>query len=351
MSIRKICFLYRKQRGGGRKVITNRERIIGVLNNRRLDRLPVIEWATWWDQTINTWEKQGMPSHMDTSEIMSFHGLDVLQQLWIPPRTAACPGPKKHGAAIVNNMESYEAIKPYLFKEEIIEEMCKRAETLRGGHERGEYAIWITLEGFFWFPRTLLGIEEHLFAFYDEPELIKKMNEDLTVFYLKVLKKLFKIVKPEFMTFAEDMSYNHGPMLSKDCFDGFLAPYYRKIVPYLKENGVKVLVDTDGDVTQVIPWLLEVDVEGVLPLERQAGVDLLKIRQQYPQLKMIGGYDKTIMHLGKEAMIKEFERILPVMKSGGYIPSVDHQTPPDVTLENYKTYVALLKEYAKKCMK
>ena len=33
------------------------------------------------------------------------------------------------------------------------------------------------------------------------------------------------------------------------------------------------------------------------------------------------------------------------MKSGGFIPSVDHQTPPGVSLENYKKYLSLLKEY------
>jgi uroporphyrinogen-III decarboxylase len=61
---------------------------------------------------------------------------------------------------------------------------------------------------------------------------------------------------------------------------------------------------------------------------------------------LIGVFDKTIMHLGEAAMRKEFERLLPTMKQGGFIPSVDHQTPPDVSMENYRTYVRLLKEYS-----
>lgn len=60
---------------------------------------------------------------------------------------------------------------------------------------------------------------------------------------------------------------------------------------------------------------------------------------------MIGAYDKTIMHLEKEAVRSEFERLLPVMRSGGFIPSCDHQTPPDVSLETYRDYVSLLIEY------
>jgi len=33
------------------------------------------------------------------------------------------------------------------------------------------------------------------------------------------------------------------------------------------------------------------------------------------------------------------------MKTGGFIPSVDHQTPPDVSMENYKIYRKLQDEF------
>jgi len=44
-------------------------------------------------------------------------------------------------------------------------------------------------------------------------------------------------------------------------------------------------------------------------------------------------------------MRAEFERLLPLMRSGGFIPSVDHQTPPHVTLDEYRLYRRLLNEY------
>jgi uroporphyrinogen-III decarboxylase len=149
---------------------------------------------------------------------------------------------------------------------------------------------------------------------------------------------------------AEDMSYNHGPMLSYELFKEFLVPYYHRVIPYIKKHNVKVLVDSDGDISSMIPWMLEAGIEGVYPLERQAGVDIVKIRKEYPQFLMMGGYDKMVMSKGKEAMQAEFERLLPVMRSGGYIPSVDHQTPPEVSLDNYRTYIKLFKEYVHKAV-
>ena len=58
--------------------------------------------------------------------------------------------------------------------------------------------------------------------------------------------------------------------------------------------------------------------------------------------------DKTVMHKGEAAIRAEFERILPAIRSGRYIPSVDHQTPPAVSVEDYKLYMSILREYSQK---
>jgi len=60
---------------------------------------------------------------------------------------------------------------------------------------------------------------------------------------------------------------------------------------------------------------------------------------------MIGHYDKMVMHLGEAAMRAEFERLVPLMRSGGFILSVDHQTPPAVSMDDYRLYLRLLNEY------
>jgi hypothetical protein len=83
----------------------------------------------------------------------------------------------------------------------------------------------------------------------------------------------------------------------------------------------------------------------VLPLERQAGVDGMTLRQQFPEFLMVGHYDKMVMKHGEHAMRQEFERLVPLIKAGGFIPSVDHQTPPDVSFENYQIYLKLLEQY------
>jgi hypothetical protein len=324
--------------------VNNRERFIRTLNFQPVDRLPVIEWAGWWDKTLARFQAEGLPSELDHDGIFEYLGLDMHHQYWITPVSPTIPPVSGHGKGYVSSREDYIALKKYLYPDHPFD-----ADVLQRWAERqkaGETAIWISLDGFFWFPRRLFGIEGHLYAFYDQPDLMKEMNEDLLLFNLRVLEQVYEICTPDFMTFGEDMSYNHGPMISREQFEEFMAPYYRQIIPTIVEHGTIPFVDTDGDITELVEWFLDVGVQGFLPLERMAGVDVALLREKYPKLRMIGGFDKTVMHLGEERMRQEFERLLPVMKQGGYIPCCDHQTPPEVSLEDYKLYVRLLKEYA-----
>lgn len=331
--------------------MTNRQRLQAVLNFKKPDdRLPVIEWATWWNLTLDAWHNQGLDRDIPWDKICVELGLDYQRQFWFSSRAGTCPSPKSHGAPIIENEAGYEAILPHLYPENGIDGILNELKNLKPMHDAGDVFIWFSMDGAFWYPRTLLGIENHFYSFYDYPDLYHRIIDDLADFQIRQMEKIYNILTPDFMTVAEDMSYNNGPMLSEECFNKFCAPYYRRITPFIRKHGTKVIVDTDGDVTKMIPWLHSVGVEGVLPLERQAGVDIKRLRAEYPDFIFIGAYDKMSMRIGRGAMRDEFERIFPVMRNGGFIAGVDHQTPPDVSLEDYRYYVKLLREYSEKAV-
>jgi uroporphyrinogen-III decarboxylase len=72
------------------------------------------------------------------------------------------------------------------------------------------------------------------------------------------------------------------------------------------------------------------------------------VRRNHPDFRIIGAFDKMTMNRGVEAMTAEWERLLPIMRQGGFIPSVDHQTPPGVSLAQYRDYLALMWEYTER---
>lgn len=315
-----------------------------------IDRGPVIEWASWWDKTIEFWESQGMPKGMTDEEVSDYFGLDSIIQFWFPHYTDDCPKPESEyvGPGIVQDEEDYRRLRKYFLPEDAVERMIDKIQRTIPKYQRGEAIVWYTVNGFFWFPRELFGDEAHLYAFYDYPELYHQICEDLLEWQIKQIDKFASYMKADFMTIAEDMSYNKGSMISKHLFEEFMLPYYKRLIPEIKKYGTKVFIDSDGNVEQLIPWFKEAGADGILPLERQAGVDLIKYREQYPDFLFLGGFDKMCLLRGKEEIKKEFERLLPVIESGKYLIGMDHQTPPGTTMENYRYYVQLLKEYSKR---
>jgi hypothetical protein len=325
------------------------ERFRALINFEPVDRLPRWEWAMWWDETIARWHTEGLPRQFKFSQVFDiaqYFGLDPYQQYWFSTTDPTIEATQHHVEGIVANLDDYRRLRPNLFPSHdlAIEGMAAWAERQR----RGEAVVWATFEGFFWFPRTLMGFEKLMFAFSDQPELLHEINRDLLEFNFGLLDKIVRRCVPTFMTIAEDLSYNHGPMISKQTFDVFIAPYYRQLLPRLQEHGIPLFMDTDGDVTLLAPWLEELGIVGVLPLERQAGVDGLALRRQFPKLCLVGHYNKMVMNQGEAALRAEFERLVPLMKTGGFIPSVDHQTPPGVSLEQYRCYLRLLDHYTER---
>ncbi len=327
--------------------MTTRERFRAVMDFRPFDRLPIVEWAHWWDKTIDRWHGEGLPAELtDRYDICRHLGVEPYVQDWFRPVAGEMPPGVDGGGPVVDESD-YDRIRPMLYPRPVL--YPERAERLRHWaerQERGEVVVWFTLNGFFWHPRTLFGIERHLYAFYDQPELMHRINADLAEWHVAVIDEVCAVCRPDFVTFAEDMSYNHGPMLSEGLFDEFVLPYYARVIPRLREWGVLSIIDSDGDITSAAPWFERAGLDGVLPLERQAGVDVAVLRESHPRMRWIGCFDKMTMTRGEGAMRAEFERLLPVAARGGLIVSCDHQTPPGVSYDEYRLYLRLFRKYA-----
>ncbi|MDD2534499.1 MAG: uroporphyrinogen decarboxylase family protein [Eubacteriales bacterium] len=225
------------------------------------------------------------------------------------------------------------------------ENMEQKFGPYRDACARGEISIRFRLTGFFWAPRDLFDIEPHLFAYYDYPELIQEISRFQADIYKEQMDKILKIITPSVVFFEEDLSGKNGPMISPDIFDEFIAPYYREMVPFLKARGVKnIFVDTDGDFTILIPNFLDAGIEGFLPVDVNAGIDIVKVRSKHPTVKFIGGFNKLEIIDGPDAIDAEFARLLPVIRQGGYMPGVDHQAAPHTPLANYRYYIKRLRE-------
>lgn len=233
-----------------------------------------------------------------------------------------------------------------------------RAETgEKAGREAAKkqaagYHVTQQLVGGYMYLRSLIGPEALLYAFYDQPELIHACMQGWLQLADSVIARHQAFVALDEVFLAEDISYNHGPLISPDMMREFLLPYYQQLLTDIRRRQkdsrkLHVQIDTDGYSLPTIPLYREIGMDYMSPFEVAAGCDVVQVAERYPDLLIRGGIDKRILASGRDAITREIRRILPVLKArGGYIPECDHGVPEEVPFEDYLYYRRLLREYS-----
>ncbi|MBK7710716.1 MAG: hypothetical protein IPJ37_07070 [Bacteroidales bacterium] len=155
-------------------------------------------------------------------------------------------------------------------------------------------------QGFFGTLAHLIGYENLFIWYCMEPDLIHDILNTFTNIWLAVFEEILPQVTPDMWHIWEDISFGKGSMISVDMVKEFMCPYIKRIGDFLKARGVKIiLLDTDGDCNELIPVFMEAGVTGMYPFETHSGMDIVKVRKQYPKLQMMGGIPKSEIALGK----------------------------------------------------
>ena len=105
--------------------MTNRERFQAALSGRPKDRLPMIEWADWWDKTVARWEDDGLPVGLKNPDVTAYWELDPMLQFWLRSAGEGCPRPAGHGLGIIQDEADYNAIRPYLYQDRSIHQLVE----------------------------------------------------------------------------------------------------------------------------------------------------------------------------------------------------------------------------------
>lgn len=188
--------------------------------------------------------------------------------------------------------------------------------------------------------RYLMGPIQLLYAFHDDPELVRDIMNHLADLQIYLIDQVLNEVHVDFCYACEDLGFKTSSFISPAMFREFMLPCYRRLTGMLRDHGVKIMVvDSDGYNWKLIPLFIEGGVTCMGPMEVAAGMDVVEVRKAFPKFQIIGGIDKRIMAEGPPAIDAELERkVSPLVKIGGYIPCCDHSVPPDVSWQNFRHY-------------
>ena len=200
--------------------------------------------------------------------------------------------------------------------------------------------------GGYMFLRSLMGPEDIMYVFYDKPEMVHDCMRTWLKLSDAVIARHQEYVTFDEIYIAEDICYNHGPLISPEMMKEFLFPYYQQLLSNMKARQIDksrklyVQVDTDGDLRPVIDVYKEgVGIDMLDPFEVASDCDVVEIGKDYPWMIMSGGIDKRVLSEDFDTMDKYLIPLLTQMhKRGGFIPTCDHGVPPEVPWKNYLHY-------------
>lgn len=354
----------------------SRKRISEAINHREFDRVPMIE-TFFWPETLKRWYKEGLPEEVD---IVEYFQLDRLE--WFFPvfdctfriRSKVIEENEEYiirrneYGAIVKESKAKDVFHPSVMLEPAIlnradweqkmgllsvdesrfiqNKIVPRTQDCR---RKGIFVAIETIEPLWFVIYNTMGYEHGLYMMAKEPELIREMIASYTRFSIGMLELCMKKgLMADALFLCSDLCSKNGMLFSPEYFRKLALPFLKRISDFCKKHNLYFFWHSDGNVSDLIPLLIEIGVDAIHPLEARAGNDVRSYKKQFgDSICLIGNINADIVASGDKSDIEsEVAGKVPFAKEGGgYIYHIDHSVPPTVSLASYKFLLETVRKY------
>ncbi len=349
--------------------MTSQERINLALDHREADRVAIQDAP--WSTTIERWQREGLPEGVSPVEHFGFE----LAGYW-PDLTTRFPDEiieetdeyflmRNNWGALVKNWKHQTSV-PHMtgftiqtrkdweeHKHRMVwdsgrvnwEEAARVRDQARA---QGKWFHFTGAFGYNWLI-LLVGDENLLMAMASEPEWAQDMYDTCGQLLCDALEDMvghgFEF---DGCFIYDDMGYRGGPLFSPAMFRKYEFPNHQRFYQLAQAYGLKTILHSCGNVTALVPGLIEAGLSGLQPLEVKAGMDLLQLKRDYGEvLSFMGGIDARKMAHPEPAVIEAeiATKVTAAKRGGGYIFHSDHSIPDDVSFAQYSRVVELARKY------
>jgi uroporphyrinogen decarboxylase len=348
--------------------MTSQERFKRMFEHRDADRVPIIDSP--WFETIERWNKEGMPQGMD---FVDYFDLDQFFRFEVD-------NSPRYEAKTIEETEEYRIYttafgvtmkqwKHSTSTPEFLDFKIQTSEAWLDAKKRmvptrdrinweqlkkdyktyKEKGAWTEILLWFGFDIThswFIGTENLLVAMLEEPEWCMDMFNH----FLEVNIALWELVLNEGYEFDsvfwyDDMGYKNSQFFSLNTYREVLKPFHKRAIDWAHSKGMKTRLHSCGDVNPFIPELVGLGLDALNPLEVKAGMNPIEVKQKYGKDLVLNGGINAVLWDKPEAIEAEMKKVIPVVKeNGGYIFSSDHSVPPSVSLENFRRITDMAKK-------
>ncbi len=354
--------------------MTDRERFNNQMHYKPIDRCFNMEFG-YWQENFETWSgflENGIKNNAQADRFFNFDRLGGCGPAWIlPPFETKVLEEKETTRIEINGnglicevpKDGHSTIPHFLGSTIVTMDDWKAAKTehFDPGHpgrkpdldalkqrlpDERDFPAGVNCGSMIGRIRDLLTAEGLAYAIYDYPGMVEDMVETACVLVENYLDAVLPHIQFDYASGWEDICFKNGPLVSVKWFNDVVVPRYKRISGKLHAHGIDIwYTDCDGDVRPILDGFMEGGINCLFPFEVQCCAHPGELLDQYGKdLRIMGGFDKTQMAKGPDAIKAYMESLAPYVERGGYIPFCDHRCPPDVSWEDYIYYLDLKQE-------
>ena len=178
---------------------------------------------------------------------------------------------------------------------------------------------------------------------YDNPEGLHRAVDKIWSVSRRVLENVLKMgLDISAVYLLDDIASQHSLLFSPKTLDEFLFPCVQEGVQLAKSKNLPVLYHSDGNLTQILPRLVELGIDAVNPMQVECN-DMAEFKRLYHgKLTCFGGVDNTgvLLHGTPDDVRRHIRELFETVgKDGGLIFAshmMDKATPRENFLAMYE---------------
>ncbi len=189
------------------------------------------------------------------------------------------------------------------------------------------------------------GLELFSYVWHDHPAVVLDYLAAVTDRHRRLVETIFRrhdraeldrLAPVAFV--GDDIAYKTGPMFSIPDFERLFFPHLATLCDTYHEHGIWAMFHSDGNLNPIMDRLVECGIDGLNPIERNAGMDLAELKQKYgDQVTFCGGVDiHRLVRYGtvEEVVAGTRQAMLDAGRDGGYLCGSSTELDDDLPAAN-----------------
>lgn len=213
---------------------------------------------------------------------------------------------------------------------------------------KGRRAICFHHRAAFMWSAYLMGLENLLAGFLDEPETVTVLMDKVLEANMGVVRRAVR-AGAEVIVLGDDYAHNAGPMMSPAVFREFIQPRLARMIALIHEEGAFCIKHSDGNLYPILDAILETGPDALNPIEPVAGMTLRKTKALVEgRLCLAGNIDCAhLLPYGSVPAVQASVRlaIAEGAAGGGYILTSSNSIHSSCRPENFVAMVRAAREF------